>query len=117
MLETPFFDKWTPRRIPWGHCGALSGFAIPLAMALGYDRIYLVGLGYRYVTNGYHNPSASSDQAKAADSWLQFANTRFKNQAQCAVNNGITLKIGPKNSLEPELLKLFDSFGGLEEVV
>ena len=120
MLETPFFDKWTPRRIPWAHCGALSGFAIPLCMALGYSRIFIVGMGFRFVVNGYHNPpkqGGPGNQSQVAqDSWLHVAPTRFKNQAECAKKNGIVLKVGPSKLLEPELPKFFDTFGSLSEV-
>lgn len=116
MLQCPYFDQWTPRRLPWGHCGAISGFSIPLAMALGYSRIYIVGMGYRYVINGYHNPQGNKlDQTKvAADSWLQFANKRFANQAKLAEDKGIAIRVGPENLIEPELKKLFRPFKAIE---
>jgi len=120
MLECPYYSQWTPRRIPWGHCGAVSGFALPLAMALGYERIYIVAMGYKYVILGYHNPPKNiqeADQRKAADSWLQFAKTRFANQATLAQNNSVELQVGPKQLLEPELIALFNTFNNVNDCI
>lgn len=119
MVEHPHFDKWTPRRLPWAHCGAICGFAIPMGMALGYSKIYVVGMGYRYVTKGYHNTPKDlkqSDQGKAYDSWLQFAPKRMPNQAALAVKHNILLKVGPKNLTEPELKKFYQTFDTIEEI-
>ena len=117
MLKFPFYDKWTPRRIPWGHCGAISGFAIPLAMTLGYKKIFIVAMGWRYVINGYHNPNGIKDQSKVAtDSWLSVSKIRFPNQAKLAEKHGIILKVGPENLIEPELKNFFKTFKSIDNI-
>jgi len=119
MLKFPHFDKWTPRKLPWAHCGAMCGFAIPMAMALGYKNIYVVGMGYRYVILGYHNApknNKAADQGKAHDAWLQFAPTRMSNQAAIATKHNINLQLGPKRLLEPELIKYYKTFNTIADI-
>lgn len=119
MLEFPHFDQWTPRRIPWGHCGAVSGFAIPIAMALGYTKIFVVGMGYMYVRNGWHNPPKPGQkplsQATARDPWVHVAKTRFPNQAAIAKKHGIELRVGP-SLIESPLKTMFETFDSIGDI-
>lgn len=119
MLKFPHFDQWTPRKLPWAHCGAVCGFAIPMGMALGYERIYVVGMGYRYVTLGWHNAPKNpkdADQGKVYDAWLQFAPTRMTNQAELAKKHSILLQMGPNKLLEPELRQFYQTFETIEDI-
>jgi len=118
MTSFPNFDEWTPRKIPWGHCGAISGFAIPLAMALGYKNIFLVAMGFKFVVKSfYHDPFTKNDaQNQTSDAWLYAADKRFRNQAALAKKHGIKLQIGPSNQIEEELKRYFDTFVSLEDI-
>lgn len=119
MCEFPYFNEWTPSKIPWAHCGAISGFAISLAMILGYTKIYVVGMGYMHVTNTFADePNCIPiTQTQRRGTWLQAAPIRFKNQAKLAHGKGITLQVGPKALVEPELLKYFKTFDSVDNLV
>ena len=122
MCEFPYYDQWTPARLPWAHCGAISGFAIPMAMALGYTKIYLLCMGYDYVLNSCIDPPGTPimPQSTCPDQrgvWIGVAPMRFKNQAALAKAHGITIKVGPKAITEDELFKYFESFDKIEDII
>lgn len=121
MCEFPHYEQWTPSKIPWAHCGAISGFAIPLAMTLGYKNIYLVCMGYDNVLNAYNDPPRakilSQSKIKRRGLWIKMAPRRFKNQAILAKKHGVNIKVGPINLIEKELLKFYEPFGEIKDIL
>lgn len=120
MCEFPYYKDWTPSKIPWGHCGAISGFAIPLAMTLGYKEIYVIGMGYEYVSNDYHTghekPLISHKTVKSG-SWYGVAPTRFANQNKLAKSQGIKIAVGPVSLTEKSLLTYFQGFDSIDDLI
>ena len=121
MCEFPHYKEWTPAKIPWAHCGAISGFAIPLAMAMGYSKIYLVCMGYNKVLNSCidppNTPILSQLTTKRRGLWTGVASVRFKNQSKLASTNGVIIKVGPQKVIEPILLQYYRAFDKLEDII
>ena len=100
-------NHYSPAHIPYGCGGSFNAMALPFALQLGYDNIYVLGIGSKFSTHFYDVDWVQGRQCVLNSPHKSLTLTRYGRLNALAKKSGTKIVVMPRKYIEPEIAKIF----------